>query len=814
MLTSSSNFTAAATGGQVTRTPLELSADWAVDGHGAAGSIDDLSGWVQQVKIAHGFDDGFPSPVHHETPEPGASATLSAQVAGSMRASRYFSPFAGSAVSSYDRDRAPIRIRTGLVTSAGAEQITVFNGQMSELPISTDQAALNAISAARFKLTQVVTLPAVSRSFEGLNANWPISFALATCGVYVSPPPRSGCRLWMPMHGSLHPFIPAANGLLNDQTSVFVSSGNDGDYPIFRLTGEVYPPQDGHHTVVSIEAPSFVDGPYLQGLYAHAGSSAYHDVVSASGTPIRLGAGDAFLSQSQNRGRVEFWVRGDSCDTIGTPLSATTSAVHFTYTLASGQIADVGVNISTRKVFCRVFDGTHDVTVSSTAAVPTDGLWHSVGGAWDVAAGKQWTYLDGVVESNSTAIVTGGLPVTEDVDAFGAGLFATILIPVAEVQITSGADASPTLTPTWIGDTGYFTPGAVISPSQLELEALAEPPTEAFTLLEMYGSAEYAWLRFDESDLLLYYPLGWWAQSAQQQTVDALDTQTNIGSVALNSDPKRVVNTCVVSYNQTTVPDPYGTLRDYVLQTSDVYLIPPGVSTLTLGLDTPAVGLTTYVANGDALAVANGGGIIGPADAAVSFVTLNLTVSGTEAYANAAQVAVSVIEWTPTQVTLQFDNKTSSVWYTANSSSGAGAACPTIGILGVAVSARQVAVVAQETTSVGVRGIRGAQVSLPAIQREDMAVRAARRIVLEHAVPEMEVGDLRVFADPRRQPGDLVTLADTADTGVSGTFRVLSVQHTINQSDYTQTVKLVVAPTVGYWGTAVWGESMWGDPET
>ena len=111
------------------------------------------------------------------------------------------------------------------------------------------------------------------------------------------------------------------------------------------------------------------------------------------------------------------------------------------------------------------------------------------------------------------------------------------------------------------------------------------------------------------------------------------------------------------------------------------------------------------------------------------------------------------------------------------------------------------------------RGFRGLAVDAEILQRREDAERLAQRLLNELAEPSPTLENVRLFGDPRRQPGDLVTFDDATDTAVSGLWRILGIKHTISGADYTQQVRLRQAHSVGEWetaGTSRWGSALWG----
>jgi hypothetical protein len=122
-------------------------------------------------------------------------------------------------------------------------------------------------------------------------------------------------------------------------------------------------------------------------------------------------------------------------------------------------------------------------------------------------------------------------------------------------------------------------------------------------------------------------------------------------------------------------------------------------------------------------------------------------------------------------------------------------------------------VITSRASSITQRGVRGLPVDAPAHQRREDAQRLAQRLLNELAEPTPTIEGVRVFGDPRRQPGDLVEFEDATQTAISGQWRILSVRHVIDQANYYQDVRLRKALSVGEWqtsGESRWGETLWG----
>lgn len=474
-------------------------------------TIDDLSEKAGSgIRIRRGLDDGMPIDVSMVTGggsgSPIAAIPLewgdgSTEQQGKM-AARYFSRYnTSSPVYGKMRDVAPVHVDLGVITGDGAERVPVFTGRMIDLSTTTRDAALEATSATRLKLTKLVQPPVFWGRDWGLNATWLIDRALYECGLYTAPPPRPGCRLYVPCTGSLFPFLPGGTALSLTTFSVY------------QRENESVTPTDNSR-------PSFViGGPFgpavelsVSGSFARYCNMGMDNHMATGGGP--------FSTQSSNKGRVEFWVRGDSFDTSilypsGPPNTyGPVRFQAFNNTAGTGGIV-VGVSW-TRRLFVTLDDGDGSPVTVNGATLPEDGQWHSLGFAWDFSGNRAWTYINGTQTTHSSVgVVTTNLPTSEDFTVTDPIIVS--YLPLAQIHLTSGNDADPTAVP-WLTDTD-FTPSAVIEDmSLLEFETYPFPlpssnsgaPAEAYRILAELASADLAAMRIDEDDIYHYYGRAWY----------------------------------------------------------------------------------------------------------------------------------------------------------------------------------------------------------------------------------------------------------------------------------------------------------------
>lgn len=749
------------------------------------GAIDDLRKQLQGWSVEHHLDDGLPDSVAFVsgvgTPTLAADLTVppAYHTNEPMTIGEYYSPYnEESPVWGLDRDVAPVVLDHGLITSAGPERVRVFTGQMADIPVKGGRAALSAMSATRLKLAKLVQPPAVNGAYQGANATWPISYALAACEVYASPPPQVGCRWWAPMHGSVRAFLPSRNF---DVTDVFIT--------VDDLVGPNRP------------AMRLIDGPFGAAAVENGCNAEFVQRVrvATGGHGLQLESGPDVLSQT-GKGKLEQWVRGDDVNLNFSPggSGGITNIHRFTMINANGVTkGECLVRSSDRKLSMTLFDGTNTATVTSTSAVPTDGAWHFVGWAWDVAAGKVWVNLDGVVNSASNpAFDELQFPATEDWDEANDRPTPSFTLPCAEVQLTGGA--TPDTGAQWLRDIA-FSQMAVIDKSDMELANIAETaPTEAWAYIAGFAQAELASMRTDENDLFNYFTLGHWVQDAQQVVTETYSTEYNTGTVDINVDPTKIRNEVVVSFDEMLSPDSAQT----VFSNSEAVQIPPGVTTFVLPLSKAAFELRgftfTNVAAADTVQPINSNSI-----------SFNGSPDGTGSYYSTAYVSAVVTEWNPGQVTIEINNETSITMYLANDKNW-----PSLTVAAKAQDSNQASVTDSDVTSIATRGERSLPVTSNVLQTRVNARRLARRLLAALRKPVPAVEQIELFYDPRRQPGDLVQFEDPTVTRVSGLWRVQTVGHVaeVEEDSITYINTVIVRPTkpICVVGSGVIGASLVG----
>lgn len=803
MQNASSNFAQAATGSARTLAGTKLLIDWNADGYGV-GAYDEASNQLGSWSVSHHLDDGLPDQVSFVAGL--GTAELTADVGGRyvpgvglMDAAEFWSPMrTDSPVYGVERDVPPVRLDVGFVTAGGQERVTIFTGQMTEAPVDRNGGVtMQAMSAARLDLAGLVQPPGIRGRAHGANATWPVSWALYKRGIYTSPPPRSGVRWWMPLHGSMKAFYP-------DDFFVYPDADTYRESPVAF---------DGAETF-NLIVPEWQTGPYV--LAADVGlQTDKHRQMGIIG--IRLGEGTDLLSQAGNAGRFECWVKGVSANTNLAPQGSAGVTKLSGIELANhvyASYAKMGVGTD-RKVFVTVNDGAgHTVTFQSTDTLPTDEAWYFVGAAYDIAAKKLWcTNFNGTTASTGApTLVTTSLP-SEDAwsnytDAgsgfFGAPWWVT-WIPTAEVHLTGGAQANVDNYPTWLNGIAW-TQGAVMTPSSIELVGLAEPvPREAWEMVGGYAQAELAMLRTDELDRVLYLGPGWFVQDAQQVPTLAVETDWNAAELAVERDPSKIRNSVRVAYSD-ALETPIG--QTWVYASTNAVTISPGVTLLSLAFQNPAMELYGNPFDMfDDQSFIDISGILQESSTS-NYVTLNDQADGSGNFCKInTQVLVELVSWNPSGAFIRFSNLTSTTWYLANRSSK-----PSLVVAGWPLVLRTGYATDSDSASVATRGERGIAITADALQDSISARRLARRVKMALRKPVDVVKDVTVVGDPRRQPGDLLTVTDRR-TGASGSWRAQTVDHTGSDASYRQRLTVRRALPICIVGQGRVGQSLIGPRE-
>lgn len=802
------------------------------------GSIDDLSDLVGLMTIEHTLDDGLPNEVSFV--QNLGTATLGAKLLhgrGGLTAQQYLSSHnPNSPLYDLARDVAPVTLDYGIITSDGPERTRLFTGKMVDLPIGTDQTGqLVATSATRLKLSKLVQPPPFNRAGD-LSASWIVSWAAFQCGIYAAPNPSPGCIWYAPMHGSMQPFVDFQQPTQVSLRGTFPTF--DGSY--YRDTGDgySYPLYEGVSVAETI--PAYVNGPYVAApalqFTSDLAIGIYHHPIS---TAFAADGSIDMLSEAGPRGRFEFAVRGDPFDAAppgGSDFAPATFIVGLFLENDPGPgSVFCGINMS-RELRIELSDGTASINLSTAAAfdLPSDGRWYRYGIAWDFAAETVYYYFrdeDGNEAAGFTTEATldvTRLPAEDEifglVEPFvdssfleGGAVFTPYFhafLPVSELHITAGTNANPNNAP-WIWEDDYgFEASAIIKRSAHRLRVVAEPAErEAWELISSFAQAEMAMMRIDEQDRLLYLTPQYWVEEAQQTETQTLDTEVNVGELVPQVDPTRIRNEVRVAYREVTIDSLYQPM----FQSRDVIAFAPGTTQFVIPLQVLASEVSTSLATlPSGTQIDNGVSGFLSGGFWPTFFTINTEPDGSGTYMTGPvdpstdPIYIQVLDaFGANFVVVEAVNQTNGVLYTANDN----VEVPTINIGGIGAYFGDKTTITSRASSITRRGTRGLPVDMPQIQRDEDAQRLAQRLLNELAEPSPTLESVRLFGDPRRQPGDLVQFRDARGTAVSGSWRLLSVRHVIDGANYYQEGRLRQALSVGEWqesGASRWGQSLWG----
>jgi hypothetical protein len=727
-----------------------------------------------RIAVGLSLDDGMPSAVTN-TANIGVNEAK-ANLLGSIETAPdiYYSTFrTDQPFGDLPRDVAGVEISAGVLADDGVRAVRLFTGRMADIPINDQSADLLAISATRLALSSLIQPPAVHGFFEGGEATWLIGYALFKCGVYVAPRPLDGCRLYLPMNGTTHSYIPDDNrGPAPVAGLRYVASGS-----------AVY------------DRPKWIDGPFTAAPDLRVDSGGVRKVVSGPGAGW-FAPGSDFLSQRGYRGRIEAWVKGIPVDAAGSlnPAQGDLFMVR-TRNNAVSRYAALLV-LSDRRVRLQINDSVTTIAYTHSP-LPVDGLWHYIAGDWMISStgATVRVHMDGFTKAFGSGNSFSNLPATEDADAMFPDLQTAL--PCAEIRISSGLTSSKA---DW-ADSIPFDPGAIVRRSILNMDSVAEgSPREAFELLSSLAQCELARTGFDELDRYRYLPLTYWAEPDQQIVNETLSTDDNIGrKFKPIKDIQKIYNQVALSYKETQVQETWVT----AFQSSVLVVIPPGQITYAEApFNSPVVELRTLtlvVMSGTALAAAPPS-----VSNAINYITLNDVYDGSGNYATSADVSVSVSSWAPGGARILIKNSSSKTWYLANNVN-----IPPLGIAAKAIQAIDASVSAENSMSIVQRGPRFLPVSMGFIQSRAEAQRMAEILVSFLASPRVTITS-DVLPDVRRRPGQLYRVNDVDGTGLSRVFRMTGVSTSQDGADVQQAIGMEESWSIAVWGQTNWGEGIWG----
>lgn len=702
-------------------TRIRLSVDFDGDGHGGAGTVDDLSGKAASVTVGAVLQTTLPEQV--AVVEGTAAATLSADLAGDVTdderldAVRYFSPLNQlSPLHGKQRLGRDVELDLEFLTAAGWQGVPLLRGVSRAMPASVAQrrASLEAIDT-RARMRTLVQLPVMvadappttafltSPIKPGLEGSWVVSYVLWQCGFPLAPPPRAGCRLYLPMHGSALPFIADAY------------SGSPQAWVEDTVTGEQ-------------RACRFAPGPHFLATGDMGANERAQALAPMAAGPTMFGP------DGRSTGRVELWVLGDGSSAMSVGIDTVDNAAGASVLVFSSGDVDLVL-----------FNGSTE-SVSLSSAVPIDGQWHFVGVHWDDAAGRVVMRID---DTSTVLAITpttvAGLGVTI-VDTLTASLL--IFGGAAEIQVTAGLVEADDWLPT------TYTAGAVVDRSQLRLDGIAAgEPGEGWAILQELATAEQGAVYVDADGRPVYATRARLVSEQAQTSQRTLTARADLLELAYDFALDQVRNVVTCGYSPVAV-----TMRAEVWSLSETVMIPPGRTHTVLISTSLATSFHTY--EGSANSVSDGSG------------------TGYAIGELPPEVTVAFARVSPTSVRLVVSNNLPfNVWLVDVegqpdlrvigdvAQQGAGADTPTF----------------RNEASIAAYGEQPLQI--PAnrwVQTRGLALGLATMTGLDLGEPQPVLADLSIPSDPRLEYFDRLTVRDEANTGIAADFWYLGGSHRID----------------------------------
>lgn len=726
---------------------------------------------------------------------------------------QFWSPFnEDSPTYGLDRDDAQLQLTFNTVTSEGVQGTVLFNGEMEDITVDPSGAVeLNAVSKVRLDLNKSVSLPQVFGRREGGSIDFLIAWIAARGDKFIGSAPGPYARWWVPCYGSLHAGLDAPYGY---------------NYGIVWTSGGGY----------GMRYPEFVEGRYHTAAFASHTSTEVRELVMTAPELYRSKeiwpwVRDNFfeaqylqdmMSFRNRTGRFSFWIRGDAAF-AGTP-TGTPSGNRF---LASFLISSNTVTGSTlgevaffieptdRAVYVRMGNtagGTTTLTFPSLT-IPTDGDWHFCAISWDFAAGSARVMVDGVSGSSTAWLTNGNVPLTgwpnTDADLYTQGgrinVSARFHLPVSDVVMEAGAPVHTTWTDLYpVAPWPSFT--MLTRPTNQTIEAVVDDtPVNAWDTLAELARNTRSMYRANEWDELEFFPPSYFGEPAQQAVDYVTDTEVNAQDLAITSDPSKSRNVVTVKYPDTLVDE----IPLWALQLTSAYEIPPGTNDIIFTLDDPVAEIhgaaDPYGADWQIILVTTyNPGFVPPTRS--HWMTLNSLPDGNGTIITGATATARIVGNTQTTVTIRFTNKLGASIYLANNYEGDDE-MPFLFIYGYVTRTSDAYTTAMDGKP---RRERAMDSEMDWIQDRLTAQQMAGGLIAELSRPRPEVV-VEVMADPRRIPGQLVTLADAATTRASGNWRVLGISHNADGPAVSQTLRLTRVKPVGMWDVSRWDEFVWGE---
>lgn len=732
-------------------------------------------------------------------------------------AKQYFSPFnADSPVHGYDQDTAPVTSSARVVTATGPVDTQLFDGQMQGIPLKGRGANLDAVSKTRMDMNKSIILPMVNGQRENCTLDWIATWLMARGGSFVGPAPSKYTRYWAPMYGSAHAhwdsFQSYNNAYTIDTTTSTARKGR--------------------------KFPDVVNGKWLTAMYGQQGATSTSETLLNPKSFLHQMRTDEFphlyengetgplmadfFSLANSKGKLQVWIRGDAVTIAPGYLNANDDFI-FKMILSVQSSAGVmlgfveaGIASNSRNPYIRMGNDAGSYTSVSFVhtGLPTDGDWYFFGFSWDFAAGSGNANFNGTTIAATTWATNGNnvttpFPSTDAAgrargDAFGLQFYSHI--PMSDLILDTGE--------TYVAGqwNNYYptppSPGAnsKVWAAHTGIAGIAEATAvNAWETLSDVSRAALAYYRCNEQDIIEWLTMFHWGETAQITSSAVHSTDTNTGDLDVEVDPSKARNAVTVQFQDTRID----TNQQPVLLYSTSTEIKRGKTQMTFALDVPVVEI-----HGQLFQAGSTWQIYNLTSSQITtptlpktqhYITPNSKDDGTGTIWDDSRVKAEIVAWDPQSVTLQFTNNTGASAYLANS----GDQVPFLQILGYGFRSADAYVTQRDSAAVMLRGERALTTELNWIRDRAAAQDVAMHLLNQVSMSKAEV-TVNVIGDPRRKPGQLVTLVDSKGAMISGTWRVLSVSHKMDGASYTQNLLLIPINPVGVWDASTWDNAIWG----
>ncbi|MEV4414020.1 hypothetical protein [Catellatospora sp. NPDC049609] len=763
---------------------VRLSIDWDDNGHGPAGSLDDLSARVESITITRELAGDLPDEV--STLEGSAASTLDVAFGAGdtgTPASAYFSRFnTASALAGKERLGRPVTADIGFVTANGPQYVRRFTGRTDAwTSASASRSVRMRALDLKERLSWDVELPVIARGTAGLNASWITREALARGPLtpFVPSPFPEALDLFVPMAGTM---LPAGLDVVPNYTARMIRSRYG--FPQ-TTTGTSF-------SDITAE-PTFVPGPYLGGTYAgQAPGAQAGNAIRGEITYANTFQGDYMV------GRVEFWLKRRA-NLTGESASAWKAAAILPHSSGgAGVLTGVRPDWSTGFGFYTTSPDS-PAWVQAGPTVPADGQWHYIGVEWDAATTPGTVAMTFRLDHAAPVTATHSwTPAFLDVQN-RSFLFRT---PVAEVALSTRTDFNA---PPWLIDLAD-TVNCRLDLSTLELDAVPDPgPRPAWEWIRQLAAAEQAVTFIDEQGVFWYRTAARMASGEAQTIARTVTTTSTLTDLSTDEQLTAVRNNIKVTAQPVTIS---GALS-VVQAVTDVIELKPNQSTW-LYWELPGVAdVPTAVA------------INRPSDPAPntagSFVCVAFNPAGTTTGA-----ADENLLSTFTAEALRYGGATYQVRVRNNSTktaylATAKANTPTVSVVGRKITLGTYTVERSPFYAAGlhpsIRRFGLQRLALPAspwLQQPRIADSLASRLVADLHLPVPVLSSVEIVGDPRLQLGDRIRITDPDGLALDGHYWIVGIRDTFSRSGYRQQITARRAATLLAWDTGVWDTNTWG----